>query len=230
MAVICQQSSFYFNMGKSYEDIYHSSPHDSVLTGNMLISIVRFARYDLLLGFNTTFMTDSQHLGTIQIWQNLNEHHDYLTSTKSVFCQIDANYSPFQSLNMVSFYIRLECLKLICNSLISFFSNYHFKIDTLCLFFLSSHTFTALEFDNNYFGILHRKIVKPRGHNEIKTPIGKILQKYKPIRYHFVLYQKYLSCSFVNKVYGNVTRYPTSKRIKIFITWKPLSEESELSH
>ena len=40
---------------------------------------------------NSTFMTDSQFLGKIQIWQNFNEHRYYLTSTKSVICQIDTN-------------------------------------------------------------------------------------------------------------------------------------------
>ena len=38
-------------------------------------------------------MTDSQYLGTIQIWRNLNEHHYYPALTKSVICQIDANCS-----------------------------------------------------------------------------------------------------------------------------------------
>ena len=49
---------------------------------------------------------------------------------------------------------------------IKLFYKYYFKTATICLF-LSSHVFTASEFDSNYFGILLWKIVKPRDHNEI---------------------------------------------------------------
>ena len=55
--------------------------------------IIRFVRYHLLLTSNSTFMTDFHYLDTIQIWRNLNEHYYYLTSTKSLICQIDANCS-----------------------------------------------------------------------------------------------------------------------------------------
>ena len=78
----------------------------------MLITIIRFGRYRILLASNCTFMSDSHYWGTIQIWQNLDEHQYYLTSTKSVICQIDTNCSPFQSLNMLPFHIRLRCLTL----------------------------------------------------------------------------------------------------------------------
>ena len=61
----------------------------------MLITIIRFGRYRILLASNCTFMSDSHYWGTIQIWQNLDEHQYYLTSTKSVICQIDTNCSPF---------------------------------------------------------------------------------------------------------------------------------------
>ena len=135
-------------------------------------------------------MTDSQYLGTIEIWQNLDENHYYLTSTKSMICQIDVNCSPFQSLNMLSFHIRLEQLKLIYYSLMSIFSKYYLKTGTLHIFFSSSHVFTALEFYNNYFAILLWKIVKPRDHNEIKRVIGKIFRKYTQIRYYFVMHRK----------------------------------------
>ena len=135
-------------------------------------------------------MTDSQYLGTIQIWQNLNENHYYLTSTKSMICQIDVNCSPFQSLNMLSFHIRLEQLKLIYYSLMSIFSKYYLKTGTLHIFFSSSHVFTALEFYNNYFAILLWKIVKQRDHNEIKRVIGEIFRKYTQIRYYFVMLRK----------------------------------------
>ena len=70
-----------------------------------------------------------------QIWQNLNEHYYYLTLTKSVICQMDANCSPFQWLNMLPFHIRLEHLKLIYQSLVSTFFKCYFKIGTLCLLF-----------------------------------------------------------------------------------------------
>ena len=165
-------------------------PHVSVITGNILITIITFGRCHLLLSFNSIFMTDSQYLGIFQIWQTLNEHWYYLTSTKSMICQIDGNCFPFQSLNMLPFHIRLECLKLIYRDLISNFSKYCFKTATICLLFSSSHAFTALEFDSNHFHILFGKIVKPPDHNEIKPPVGKIFRKYKPIRHYFVMRRK----------------------------------------
>ena len=64
---------------KSYEDIY-SLPQVSVIIGNIVIAIIRFARNHVLLASNSTFMTDSMYLGTIQICRNLNEHYYYLTS------------------------------------------------------------------------------------------------------------------------------------------------------
>ena len=137
-----------------------------------------------------SFMPNSQYLGPIQIWWNLNEHYYYLTSTKSVICQIDANCSPFQLLNMLPFQIRLECLQLIYYSLTSNFSTYLFKIGTLCLLFLSSHVFATLQFDSNHFGILLWKIVKLRDHNETKPPIGKIFLQYKSIWYYFEMSRK----------------------------------------
>ena len=72
--------------------MYRSPQHISGITGNILIMIIGFARHYLLLASNSTFMTDSQYLGTLEIWQNFNEY--YLTSTESVICQIGANCSP----------------------------------------------------------------------------------------------------------------------------------------
>ena len=110
-AFICLQSSFFISTwGKSYESINTSTPHVSVITGNILITIIRFARYHFLLASSSTFITDSLYLGTIQIWWNLNEHYYYLYITKSVICQIDTSCSPFQSLNMLPFHVRLERL------------------------------------------------------------------------------------------------------------------------
>ena len=129
-------------------------PHISVVTGNVLMSIIRFACYSLLLAFYSSFMPDFKYLRTIQIWRNLDEYYYYLTSIKSVAFQIDANCFPFQSLNLLPCKIRLEHLKLIYYSLLSIFSKFYFKPSTLCLLFLSSHVFNSLEFDSNYFGIL----------------------------------------------------------------------------
>ena len=95
LLTLLQQVYFYFSFHlpviqlliskwkKSYEDRCHSPPHVSV-TGNVLITIKRFACYHLLLASNITFMIASLYLGTIHIWQNLNENYYYLTSTKSM--------------------------------------------------------------------------------------------------------------------------------------------------
>ena len=151
--------------------MYHSPPHVSFITENILITKIRFACYHLLLTSNNTFMTDSMYLGTIQMCQNLNEHYYYLISTTSVIWQVDTGCSPFQSLNMLPFYFRLDrTLKTNLLGLILNFSKFCFKAGTICPLFLS---FTALEFYSN----LLWKIVKPRDHNEIKPPIGKIFRK-----------------------------------------------------
>ena len=148
---------------------------------HILIRIIRFARYHLLLVSNSTFITGSMFLGTIQICPNLSERYHYLVSTPSVIWLIDADCSPVQSLNMYPFHMRLEHLKLTY-----FFSKYYFKTGTIYLL-LSSHVFIALEFDNNHFGIPLWKIVKPHDPNGIKQRIGKIFRKYKPIRHYFVI-------------------------------------------
>ena len=85
-----------------------------------------------------------------------------LISTTSVIWQIDTNCSPFQLLNMSSFHIRFRTLKTNLLGLMSNFSTYYFKTGTICFLFLSSHVFTALEFDSNHFLIILWKIVKPR--------------------------------------------------------------------
>ena len=74
--------------------------------------------------------------------------------------------------------------------LISDFSIYYFKTGTMCLLSLSSHVFTALEFDSNHFGNLLWKIVKPRDHNEIKSLIRRIFWNYKTIKHYFAMCQK----------------------------------------
>ena len=90
--------------------MYHSPPRVSIITKNILITVIRFACYYLLLAFNSTLMTDSWYLCAIQIWWNLNEHQYCLTSTKSVIFLIDRNCSWFQSL---AFDNKLESLKLV---------------------------------------------------------------------------------------------------------------------
>ena len=104
-------------------------------------------------------MADSQFLGTIQMLGNLNEHHCYVTSVKSMISQIqiDANCSPFQSLNMLPFQARLERLNFDLLQFDMTFSKYQFKTGTLCLLFLSARVFTALEFYSSYSDILTLK-------------------------------------------------------------------------
>ena len=70
--------TFYFNTRTSYEDIYRFPSHVSFITINILITIIRFANNHLLLVSNSTFMTDSMSLETIQICQNLKEDYYYL--------------------------------------------------------------------------------------------------------------------------------------------------------
>ena len=119
----------------------------------------------------------------------------HLTNRRKLFAVLVAEYASCSH--------QTKRLKTDLLGLISSFSKYSFKTGTICLLFLPSHVFTALEFDGNHFGILLWKIVKPRDHNEIKPPIGKIFWKYKTIRHYLVMSQKQLLLSFVNKVYNN---------------------------
>ena len=88
--------------------------HDKNIQSQVSFSSTCFCYYKKHPNNNTkicppqSFITDSQYLGTIQICWNLNEHYYYLTSPKSKICQIGTNCSPFQSLNMLPFHIRLE--------------------------------------------------------------------------------------------------------------------------
>ena len=176
--------------GEVWRHTHPSPPHISVITGNILITTIRFARYHLLLASNSFFMTDSLYLGTIQISRNLNERYYYLTSTKSMIWQIDASCSPFQSLNTLPFHIRLERFKLIYYVLISNFSKYYFKTGAVCFFFIFTCIYRFRIWKKNRFGILLWEIVKAPDHNEIKPPNGKIFQKYKPIRHYYRRPQK----------------------------------------
>ena len=100
-------------------------------------------------------MTD---LGTIQNWPNLSKHQYNLTSTKFLIWKIDENVSSFQSLNMLSFHIRLLHLKLIYYDLISIFVTF----GTMYILFLSSHVFISLKFNNIHISVLFWNIVKPQ--------------------------------------------------------------------
>ena len=110
---------------------------------------------NLLLDSKRVLMTD---LGTIQNWPNLSKHQYYLTSTKFLIWKIDKNVSSFQSLNMLSFHIRLLHLKLICYDLISIFVTF----GTMYILFLSSHVFISLKFNSIHISVLFWNIVKPQ--------------------------------------------------------------------
>ena len=59
-------SFFYFNIGKKlWRHISFSSTYFSI-TRNILVMMIRFARYHLLLVSNSAFGTNSQYFGTIQ--------------------------------------------------------------------------------------------------------------------------------------------------------------------
>ena len=69
--------------------------------------------------------------------------------------------------------MRPECIQLIYQNLVSKFSKYCLKTDTICFLLLSWHVFTTLELDINNLGILLWKIVKPPDHNKIKQQLEK---------------------------------------------------------
>ena len=104
---------------------------------------------------------------------------------------------------MFPFHIRLGHLKLLYYGIISIFSKYYFKTSTVCILFLASHVFTALDFFSNHLDILLWKILKALDHNEVRLPTRKIFRKYKPIRHDFEMPRKKYLCLFVNKIYGN---------------------------
>ena len=115
-------------MKKSYKHIYHSPLHVCYYRKHPNNEL-RFGRYHLLAS-NSTFMTDSQYLGTIQTWRNLNEDRYYSTSTKSIIYTIDANCFPFQPLDMLAFHTRLEHIKPIYSNVFK----YHFKTGNFASF------------------------------------------------------------------------------------------------
>ena len=74
--------ALHFNIGhKLLWNISFSSTCSCYYRKHPNNDVIRFIRYYLQLVSNSTFITDSQYLDTVQIWQNLNEHHHYLTST-----------------------------------------------------------------------------------------------------------------------------------------------------
>ena len=103
---------FFFNFSSLVNHggrhFYTTPPPPLTIKKDFYGPAIRFAGYYLLLAFNSTFMTDSMYLGTIQVCQNLNERYYCLISTTFVIWQLDANFSSFQLLNMLPFHIRLE--------------------------------------------------------------------------------------------------------------------------
>ena len=97
-------SAFYFSMGKKlWRYIYNSPPHVSVITGNILITRIKFARYHLLLATNSTFLADSMYLGCNSDlskleWTSLLFNFNYirdLTKTRKLFSIPVADYASF---------------------------------------------------------------------------------------------------------------------------------------
>ena len=180
--------NFYFNIGKKLRTYisfskcfcyYKKHPNNDY----------KIFRLPFPARFQQRFHDWSLYLGTNQIWRNLNEHSYYLISSKSVIWQIGKLFS-IPVVEYASFSHQARMVKTNLVRLISNFSKCYFKTDTICFLFFSLHAFTALEFDSNHFGILLWKMVKPRHHNDIKQPIGKIFLKYKPIRHYFVMFRK----------------------------------------
>ena len=91
-AFICLQSSSLFQHGKKAMMTY------IIL---ILITIIRFARYHLLLNSSSTFITYSMYLGTIQICRNLNERYYYLIPTGGDFKNLFSSHIC-STLNMSS--------------------------------------------------------------------------------------------------------------------------------
>ena len=87
-----------------------------------------------------------QYLGTNQMLRNMHEQHYHLTSTKSVICQIDANFASIST--------RLERLKLIYHSLTLSFSN--------CYMLSSFLIFTCIYHFRNWQQLFWYPIMKNR--------------------------------------------------------------------
>ena len=70
--------------------------------------------------------------------------HSWFDNRRKLFFIPVAEYAFFSN--------QSRTLKNIVLVLISNFSKYYFKTGAICLLFLSSQVFTALEFDSNHFG------------------------------------------------------------------------------
>ena len=178
--------AFYFNMGQKCWR--HAPSHISVITGNIPITVIRFARYHPLLPASSTFITDSMYLDLSKLtikWAlllfNFSCIRD-LAKRRKLFSIPVSEYASFSN--------QARTLKTNLLGLISNFSKYYFKTGTTCLLFSPSHVFATLICNINHFGILFWKLVKPRDDNEIKLLIGKIFRKYKPITHYFVISRK----------------------------------------
>ena len=163
--------AFYFNMGQKCWR--HAPSHISVITGNIPITVIRFARYHPLLSKLT--------IKWALLLFNFSCIRD-LAKRRKLFSIPVSEYASFSN--------QARTLKTNLLGLISNFSKYYFKTGTTCLLFSPSHVFATLICNINHFGILFWKLVKPRDNNEIKLLIGKIFRKYKPITHYFVISRK----------------------------------------
>ena len=145
---------------------YHSLPHVSVITKNILITIKRFSHHHLLPASNSTFMTD---------WFHVLRYNSDLSKLEWTLLLFNFNYIPnlinrrklfsIPIAEYVSFSYQVRMLKTNLLGLISSFCKYYLKTGTICLLFFSSHVFATLKFDSNHFGTLLWKVIKPRDHN-----------------------------------------------------------------
>ena len=102
-AFICLQSSFLFHHGKVAMKTYTPS-HFSVITGNTLVTIVRFTCYHLLQEhFHDWFYVLRYNSDLLKLeWTLLLFNFNYICDLA-----IDANCFPFELLNMLPFHTRL---------------------------------------------------------------------------------------------------------------------------
>ena len=147
-------------MGKNYEDINHFPPHVSIITENIPITIIRFARYHLLLATALSrlilcfrYNSDLSKVEWTLLLFSFNYIRDLAKTCKLFFIPL-AEYNSFSH--------QARTLKTNLLGLISNFSKYYIKTSTICLLFLSSHVFTNLELDSNHLNLIasHLTIMK----------------------------------------------------------------------
>ena len=178
---------FISTLEKNYDHIKHSL-HISIITANILITIIRFSHYIFylfLIALSGLIFCTWVQFRPGENWMNapitkLQLNSSFDNCTQILFdssCWICFLFTSGKS-------AKTNLLGLLSN----IFKSY-FRTSTSCIFFLSSHVFTAFEFNSNHFGILILKIVKPREQNETKPSMRKMFQKYKPFRHYFEISQ-----------------------------------------